>query len=254
MRRALDGDVWQPKLALGSVAHRVDYDDPRRGCSDNGLRRDEDTSPIRNAKPSSVEPDRDSDLYNWIDWTDIGHAARNRVRDLGSGVFVAWRRRLANRRLALFHRLDGHARRIRTNAATTLAADGWSGGSQWDDTVRCEHGVRFRGDAAVLVNARQVRDPERWLTGEGINHTMSGNRDTRRTGPILMLQSEDRTFWGVHEHRYRQTFFGNALLYKLPFKVGQHGFEHVLLTINVRLMYAQLNSPCFHNGNPSNAF
>jgi hypothetical protein len=23
--------------------------------------------------------------------------------------------------------------------------------------------------------------------------------------PILMLQSEDRTFWGVHEHRYRQT-------------------------------------------------
>ena len=31
--------------------------------------------------------------------------------------------------------------------------------SQWDDTVRCEHGVRFCGDAAVLVNARQVRDP-----------------------------------------------------------------------------------------------
>src|SRR6516165_108845 len=32
-------------------------------------------------------------------------------------------------------------------------------GGQWDDTVRCEHGVRFRGDAAVLVNACQVRDP-----------------------------------------------------------------------------------------------
>jgi hypothetical protein len=27
-----------------------------------------------------------------------------------------------------------------------------------DDTVRCEHGVCFHGDAVVLVNARQVRD------------------------------------------------------------------------------------------------
>jgi hypothetical protein len=71
-----------------------------------------------------VEPDRDSDLCNWIDWIDIGHAARNRVRDLGSGVFVAWRCRLAHRRLALFRRLDGHAGCIRANAATTLAADG----------------------------------------------------------------------------------------------------------------------------------
>ena len=159
--RSFDGDVGQPKLALGSVAHRVDYDDPCGSCSDNGVRGDEDTSPIGNAKPSSVDPDRDSDLCDRIDWTAIGHAARNRVRDLGSGVFVAWRCRAAHRRLDLFHRLDGHARRIRANAATTLAGDGRPGGSQWYDTVRCEHGVRSRGDAAVLVNARQIRDS--WL-------------------------------------------------------------------------------------------
>ena len=47
----LDGDIEQPKLALGSVAHRVDYDDPRGSCSDNGFRGDEDTSPIGNAIP-----------------------------------------------------------------------------------------------------------------------------------------------------------------------------------------------------------
>ena len=83
---AFDGDdVGQPKLAWGSVAHRVDYDDPCGSSSDNGVRGDEDTSSIGKAKPSSVEPDRDSDLYNRIEWTAIGHAARNRVRDLGSG-------------------------------------------------------------------------------------------------------------------------------------------------------------------------
>ena len=79
------------------------YHDPRGSCSDNGFRGDEDTSPIGNAKPSPVDANPDSDLCNCIDWTAIGLAARNRVRDLGSGVFVARRRRLANRRLALFH-------------------------------------------------------------------------------------------------------------------------------------------------------
>ena len=62
--------------------------------------------------------------------------ARNRVRDLGSGVFMAWRSRLVPGRLALFHRFDEHARRIRAHAATTLAVDGGSGGSQRDAPVR----------------------------------------------------------------------------------------------------------------------
>ena len=34
---ALDGDLGQPKLALGSVAYRADYDDPRGSCSDCGV-------------------------------------------------------------------------------------------------------------------------------------------------------------------------------------------------------------------------
>jgi hypothetical protein len=38
-----------------------------------------------------------------------GRTARNRMRDLGSGVFVGCRSRLAHRGLALFRRLDGHA-------------------------------------------------------------------------------------------------------------------------------------------------
>ena len=46
---ALDGDLGQPKLALGSVAYRADYDDPRGSCSDCGFGDDEDTSPMGNA-------------------------------------------------------------------------------------------------------------------------------------------------------------------------------------------------------------
>jgi hypothetical protein len=62
------------------------------------------------------------------------------------------------RRLALFHRLDEHARRIRAHAATPLAVDGCSGGSQRDATVRCEHRMAFHGGASVLVNDRRARD------------------------------------------------------------------------------------------------
>ena len=58
-----------------------------------------------------MESDRDPDLCNRSDWIAIGRAARNRVQDLGSGVFVAWRSRLTHRRLALFRRLDVRARR-----------------------------------------------------------------------------------------------------------------------------------------------
>jgi len=115
----------------------------------------------------TIEPDRDRDLCNRRDWTAFGRAARNRVRDLGRGVFVAWRSRLAHGRLALFARLDEHARRIRADAATTLAGDGRAGGSRRDATVRCEHGVPFLGDADVLVNAHRARDPQHRLTRDG---------------------------------------------------------------------------------------
>jgi len=61
---------------------------------------------------------------------------------------------------ALLYSIDSMATlgASRTYAATTLADDGRPGGSQWDDAVRCEHGVRLHGDAAVLGIARQVRD------------------------------------------------------------------------------------------------
>ena len=38
------------------------------------------------------------------------------------------------------------------------------------------------------------------------------------------------------EKRYREALFGEALLHKLPVTVGELGFEHVLITINVLLM------------------
>ena len=62
----------------------------------------EDTGAPGNPRPQSVEPDLDPDLCNRRDWTAVGRAARNRMRDLGSGVFVAWRSRVAQGRLALF--------------------------------------------------------------------------------------------------------------------------------------------------------
>jgi hypothetical protein len=70
-------------------------------------------------------------------------------------------------RLVLFARLDEHARRIRADAATTLALDGRAGGSRRDVTVRCEHGVPFLGDANVLVNAHRARDPQPGLMRDG---------------------------------------------------------------------------------------
>src|SRR5262249_59783140 len=99
------------------------------------------------------------DLYNSSDRTAVGYAARNRVWDLGSGLCVAWRSRLARRRLALFGRLDEHARLIRADTAATLADDGRSRGSQRDATILLDHGVHFRGDAGILANARGARDP-----------------------------------------------------------------------------------------------
>ena len=87
-----------------------------------------------------------------------------RVRDLGSGLFVAWRSELAHGRFALFAQLDEHARRIRADAATTLADNGRAGGRRRDAAVRCEHGVPFLGDAGVLVDAHRAREPQQTLT------------------------------------------------------------------------------------------
>ena len=81
-----------------------------------------------------------------------------------AAAYLSWRSRLTHRRLALFRRRDVHARRIRADAATTLADDGRSGGGQRDATVRYKYGVRVRGDAGVLVNARQVCDLQPRLT------------------------------------------------------------------------------------------
>src|SRR6516162_7807347 len=53
-------------------------------------------------------------------WTVIGCGAWNRVWNLGDGVFMAWRSRLAFRRLPLFGRLNEHSRLVRAHAATTL--------------------------------------------------------------------------------------------------------------------------------------
>ena len=51
--------------------------------------------------------------------------------------------------------LDEHPRRVRAHSATTLADDGLAGGSRRNAPVWCEHGVPFRGDADVLVDAHQ---------------------------------------------------------------------------------------------------
>src|SRR5215472_5733797 len=172
LRGALDGNVGPPKLALGPVAHRVDRCDSRNGCCDDGFRDGEDAGTIGSPRPYFVETDRNPDFYNRSNWTAVGHSARNRVWYLGGGVFVAWRSRLADRCLALFGRLYEHARRIRADAAATLAADGRSRGSRRDATVWCERGLHFRGDAGILVNARTHFLPQ-GLTREGSQRTMS---------------------------------------------------------------------------------
>ena len=88
------------------------------------------------------------------------------------GIWAAaylWLGALSSPMDALFFslELDEHARRIRADAATTLADDGRAGGSRRDATVRCEHGVPFLGDAGVLVNAHRARDPQQRLTRDG---------------------------------------------------------------------------------------
>ena len=70
--------------------------------------------------------------------------------------------------------LDEYARRLRSDAATTLADDGCSGSSRRDSAIWCERGVYFRRDAGVLVNARRACDPQQKLTQEDpIVHSLS---------------------------------------------------------------------------------
>src|SRR5262245_51194460 len=176
LRSAPDGDVGPSRLALGPVAHRVDHGDPCDGCRGTDIRGDADTEPTGKPRRRVVEPDRDPDLHNRSNRIAVGHAARNRVRDLGRGVFVAWRSRLAHGRLALFSRLDEHARRIGADAPTTLAADGPARGSRRDAAFRREHSVHFLGDAGVLVDAHRPRGPPQKLSAP--------HRGVTRRGPI----------------------------------------------------------------------
>ena len=174
LRSALDGDVGYSKLGLEPIAYRVDNGDPRDSCCVNGFRGREGTSTTGKPRPKVVETGRDLHLYKRGDWTGIRRSARNRVWDVGSGVFVAWRSRLAHRRLAVFRRLDEHARRLRSDAATTLADDGCSGSIRRDSAIWCERGVYFRSHAGVLVNACRACDPQQKLTQEDpIVHSLS---------------------------------------------------------------------------------
>src|SRR5262249_30573257 len=51
LRNTLNGVVGPPKLALGPVAHRVDYGDPRDSCCCDGFRVGEDPRPTGNPLP-----------------------------------------------------------------------------------------------------------------------------------------------------------------------------------------------------------
>jgi hypothetical protein len=78
---------------MGSITHRVDYGDPRDRCCVDGFRGGEGTRPTRKPPTSVLESGRDPDLHKRGDWIGIRCSARNRMWDVGSGVFVAWRSR-----------------------------------------------------------------------------------------------------------------------------------------------------------------
>ena len=76
------------------------------------------------------------------------------LHGIESGIWAAaylWLGALDSPRDALLYSLDSieYARRIRADAAATLADDGRAGGSRRDATVRCEHSVPLRRDAGV---------------------------------------------------------------------------------------------------------
>ena len=123
------------------------------------------------------------------------------------GIWAAaylWLGALDSSTAALFYslELDEHARRIRADAAATLADDGRAGGSRRDATVRCEHGVPFLGDAGVLVNAHRARDHQQRLTREGYQggcHLLLSSGSAPDTAKINRCNSENagRIFFEV---------------------------------------------------------
>jgi hypothetical protein len=50
------------------------------------------------------------------------------------------------------------------------------------------------------------------------------------------------------QHRYGEPLFRKALLKELKFKLGQIGFEEILITIDVPLMSAQTGNSFTHIG------
>src|ERR1700733_4872469 len=87
-----------------------------------------------------MEPGRSPDFYERRDGAAVGCSARSGVRDLGRGLFVARRHRFTPGCFALFGRLDDYARRVRADAATTLADDGSSGGGRRSSAIWRQHG------------------------------------------------------------------------------------------------------------------
>jgi hypothetical protein len=152
---------WRRGLSLIALTNGA----PRDRCRIDGFRGGEGTGTTGKPRPRIVASGGDLDFHKRNDGTATGRSPWNRMWDLGSGVFVAWRSRLAHRRPALFRRLDEHARRLGANAATTLADDGRPGGSRRGSAIWCECGVYFRSHAGVLFNAR-ARNPEQRLTRE----------------------------------------------------------------------------------------
>jgi hypothetical protein len=155
-----DQSVGERQLDSGPLADRPDHSNPRDGCGDDGPRDVRDQATAGGEKTWFTAGDPDSDRHGRGGRTAAGGAPRDRGRDLGSGISMAWGARLASRRDPLFHRFDDHARRFGADAATALANDGRAGGGRRHAAVWYQHGVHFRGDAGLLADAlRAVRDP-----------------------------------------------------------------------------------------------
>ena len=81
--------------------------------------------------------------------------------------------------------LYDHARRFGADAGTALADDGRAGGGGRHAAVRYQHGLHFRGDAGVLVDAlRSAHDPPSI-------HPLNCQR------PKLALRRESKVYFSV---------------------------------------------------------
>ena len=121
-------DEWRSvganRLDLRSFANRADYRNSRDRSGSTGTGGFEDTSPDREPPPWSTVCDPDRDRSGRYGWTASGCAARNRGRDLGSGIYVAGCARLAFGCNPLFGGFDVHERRFGADAARALTDDG----------------------------------------------------------------------------------------------------------------------------------